>query len=262
MRVDDGSDDLVAVAGHRRSWARQVIVATGAFGLAVPAAGQLDTSIRQLHSSEYCNPRSSPTDRSSSSAWATPGADIAYETAATHRTFLSGASHGELLFRVLDTWRARLIPPILGLEDHVITIRTPMGRRAASRSRGRQLRSSESAGFELDQAGVVRHEARPASARDGKPASTTARSSTSGTSPGDGPCARLCLDRAAGRRRRRLAHRGPRRVGGGRPLLRRHPVPVRARVDPHHGAAKDAEIRRRPDRRAGRGDCSATPRTA
>jgi putative flavoprotein involved in K+ transport len=173
MRADDGSDDLVAVVGDRCFRARQVIVATGAFSVPrVPAvAGQLDPAIRQFHSSEYRNPSQLADGPVLVIGVGHSGADIAYETAATHRTFLSGASHGELPFRVLDTWRARLILPILGFfEDHVITIRTPIGRKAASRSRLVPAPLIRVRGTELDQAHVERHKARLASARDGKPA--------------------------------------------------------------------------------------------
>ncbi len=72
---------------------------------------------------------------------------------------------------MLDTWRARLILPILGFfEDHVITIRTPMGRKASSRSRIVAAPLVRVRGPELDHAGVERHAARVTSARDGKPA--------------------------------------------------------------------------------------------
>ena len=58
------------------------------------------------------------------------GADIAFETAATHPTILSGRSHGQLPFAVIDTWRARIVWPIVAFAAaHLLTIRTPIGRK-------------------------------------------------------------------------------------------------------------------------------------
>jgi putative flavoprotein involved in K+ transport len=152
VRVDrlspagDGSDDFIAVSGDTRIRARQVIVATGAFTVPkIPdIAGRLDPAIRQLHSSEYRNPSQLADGPVLVVGLGHSGADIAFEVARTHRTLLSGKPHGELPFRVLDTWRARLFLPILAFaERHVLT--------------------------NLDRAGVEWHEARVASAQDGKP---------------------------------------------------------------------------------------------
>jgi putative flavoprotein involved in K+ transport len=173
VRADDGSDDFVAHAGDRRFRAQQVIVATGAFSVPkVPdVATSLDPAIRQFHSSEYRNPSQLADGPVLVVGVGHSGADIAYEAAATHPTILSGAAHGEVPFRVLDTWRARLLLPLLGLaEAHLITIRTPMGRKAAAKSRVVPAPLLRVRRADLDLAGVERREARVAGARDGKPA--------------------------------------------------------------------------------------------
>ncbi len=172
VRADDGSDEFIAHSGDRRFRAPQVIVATGAFSVPmVPdVAAGLDSSIRQLHASEYRNPAQLADGPVLVVGVGHSGADIAVETAATHRTILSGTAHGELPFRVLDTWRARLFLPILGFfEDHVITIRTPMGRKAASKSRIVPAPLIRVRHAELDRAGVERHEVRVSGVLDGKP---------------------------------------------------------------------------------------------
>ena len=178
VRVDrlspagDGTDDFVAVAGDRRIRARQVIVATGAFTVPkIPEiAGRLDPAIRQLHSSEYRNPSQLADGPVLVVGLGHSGADIAYEVARTHRTVVSGKPHGELPIRVLDTWRARLFLPLLAfVEQYVLTIRTPIGRKAAAESRILPAPLLRVRRAELDQAGVERHESRVASVRDGKP---------------------------------------------------------------------------------------------
>ena len=169
----DGSDEFVAVAGDRRFRARQVIVATGAFTVPnVPeVAAGLSPAIRQLHSSEYRNPSQLADGPVLVVGVGHSGADIAYETAGSHRTILAGTSHGEVPFRVLDTWRAHVFLRLLGLvESHVLTIRTPIGRKAASRSRVLAAPLLRVRSPELEQAGVERHEARVTSAVDGRPA--------------------------------------------------------------------------------------------
>ena len=172
VTAGDGSDELIAVAGDRRFRARHVIVATGAFTVpAVPAiAGQLDPGIRQLHSGEYRDPSQLADGPVLVVGLGHSGADIAFETAATHRTILSGRSHGEVPFRVLGTWRAHVFLRVLGLvEDHVLTIRTPIGRKAAARSRVLSAPLLRVRSAELAQAGVEHHESRVTSVRDGKP---------------------------------------------------------------------------------------------
>jgi putative flavoprotein involved in K+ transport len=178
VRVDrlspagDGSDDFIAVAGDTRIRARQVIVATGAFTVPkIPdIAGRLDPAIRQLHSSEYRNPSQLADGPVLVVGLGHSGADIAFEVARTHRTLLSGKPHGELPFRVLDTWRARLFLPILAFaETHVLTIRTPIGRKAASQSRVLPAPLLRVRRTDLERAGVEWHGARVASAQDGKP---------------------------------------------------------------------------------------------
>jgi putative flavoprotein involved in K+ transport len=170
--VGDVTDDFIAVAGDTRIRARQVIVATGAFTVPrIPEiAARLDPAIHQLHSSEYHNPSQLPDGPVLVVGLGHSGADIAFEVARTHRTVVSGKPHGELPFRVLDTWRARLFLPVLAfMEQHVLTIRTPIGRKAAMQSRILPAPLLRVRRGELDRAGVERHESRAASVQDGKP---------------------------------------------------------------------------------------------
>lgn len=172
VQADDGSDERIAIAGDHRFQACQVIVATGAFTVPVvpEIAAQLDPGIRQIHSGEYRNPSQLADGPVLVVGLGHSGADIAFETAATHRTILSGRSHGEVPFRVLGTWRAHVFLRLLGLvEDHVLTIRTPIGRKAMARSRVLSAPLLRVRSTELAQAGVEHHETRVTSVRDGKP---------------------------------------------------------------------------------------------
>ena len=92
---------------------------------------------------------------------------------AGHRTILSGRSHGQMPIRVTDTKRAMLGWPVVEFVfRHVVTMRTPMGRKMRPEVRkggGPLLRVRLQ---DLDRAGVERHddedrrrERRPADAR-------------------------------------------------------------------------------------------------
>ncbi|MEO6207446.1 MAG: NAD(P)-binding domain-containing protein [Candidatus Limnocylindrales bacterium] len=173
VRPADGANGgYVVTTGDRRFEANQVIVATGAFTKPrIPDfAGQLDPAIRQLHSSEYRNPSQLQEGPVLVVGVSHSGADVAYEAARSHRTLLAGRAHGQLPFKVIDTWRARIIWPIMvTVASHLLTMRTPIGRRMAPfvRLGGGPLLRIRSG--DLADAGVERYEARVSGVRDGKP---------------------------------------------------------------------------------------------
>ena len=170
--ADDGHFTILLDGGGRIS-AGQVIVATGPFREPhIPAfAGELDPSIRQMHSHEYRNPSQLREGPVLVVGLSHSGADIALEAAmAGHPTILSGKSHGEMPMRVTDTKRAMLGWPIVEfLFAHVLTMRTPMGRkmRPEVRSGGGPLLRVRSK--DLDRAGVERHDAKTVGVQDGRP---------------------------------------------------------------------------------------------
>lgn len=162
----------IVTAGARRYEAANVIVATGAFNRPhMPAfAGEFDPSIRQLHSSQYHNPSDLADGTVLVVGVSHSGADIAYEAARTHRTLLAGHAHGELPFGVIDTWRARIVWPVMiFVASHVLTMRTPIGRKMAPviRMGGGPLLRFRSA--DLARAGVARYDSRVVGAHNGKP---------------------------------------------------------------------------------------------
>lgn len=162
----------VVKAGARRWEADNVVVATGCFrDPRVPDfAADLDPAIRQLHSSEYRGPEQLRDGPVLVVGAAHSGADIAHELAATHATVLSGPSTGELPFRCDGPIARHLMPPVLRfVATRVLTVRTPMGRRARVKIRkggGPLLRYRTP---ELRAAGVERVLERTAGVADGKP---------------------------------------------------------------------------------------------
>jgi putative flavoprotein involved in K+ transport len=171
-RRDDSGDGFVVEAGARRFEAGQVIVSTGAFQHPhVPElAGQLDPAINQLHSSAYHGPWQLHDGPVLVVGASHSGADIAHEAAlAGHKTYLSGRIHGQMPVP-LESRRGRfLFPIVVFVFKHVLTLRTPLGRRAARRVRmggGSLLRVRRQ---DLDRVGVQRFEARTEDVRGGKP---------------------------------------------------------------------------------------------
>ena len=164
---------IVSTTDGGRLAARQVVVASGPFRQPnIPAiASQLDPSIRQLHSHEYRSPAQLDPGPVLVVGLSHSGADIAFEAArAGHRTMLSGRSHGQMPMKVTDSKRAMLGWPVVEFVfGHVLTIRTPMGRRMRPEVRkagGPLLRIRLG---DLDRAGVERHAARTTGVRDGRP---------------------------------------------------------------------------------------------
>lgn len=109
-----------------------VVVATGSFGRApsVPDfATEIDASIRQLHSSQYRRPSQLQDGTVLVVGASHSGMDIAYEVALTHDTVLSGRDCGNIPVR-LGTRQARVVLPfVVFVFRHVLTRRTPMGRK-------------------------------------------------------------------------------------------------------------------------------------
>jgi putative flavoprotein involved in K+ transport len=169
--VDGGF--VVSIDDGARLAARQVIVATGPYRQPnVPAfARELDLSIRQLHSHEYRNPGQLREGSVLVVGLSHSGADIAVEAAtAGHRTILSGKSHGQMPIRVTDTRRAIPGWPVVEFVfGHVLTMRTPMGRRMRPEVRkggGPLLRVRLG---DLDRAGVERHDEKTTGVQEGRP---------------------------------------------------------------------------------------------
>lgn len=109
-----------------------VVVATGTFGRTpqVPDfAEELDPSILQMHSSEYRRPgqlRPGPVLVVGASH---SGTDIAFEVAQSHPTILAGRDCGQIPIRLEKPIGRVMFPVIVFAWRHVLTRRTPIGRK-------------------------------------------------------------------------------------------------------------------------------------
>ena len=118
-------------AGDRQIEASNVVVATGAHRLPrVPAfAMELDPRIVQLHSSEYRGPEQLRDGAALVVGAGNSGAEIALELAGTRPTWLAGRSVGEIPVPH-GSRRARVFLPVIRfMGHHVLTVRTPIGRK-------------------------------------------------------------------------------------------------------------------------------------
>lgn len=147
-----------------------VVIATGTFGRAphIPDfARQLDPAILQLHSSEYRRPSQLAEGPVLVVGASHSGCDIAYEVADTHPTTLAGRDCGQLPMRPESPQAHALFPLIFFAWRHVLTRRTPIGRKVMAEVRhhgGPMLRVHRS---DLAARNVERVTERVTGARDG-----------------------------------------------------------------------------------------------
>jgi putative flavoprotein involved in K+ transport len=131
-RLERRDDVFVLTCGEQELEAANVIVATGPNRdpLVPSFSRELDPSIRQLHSSEYLNPSQLRDGSVLVVGAGNSGADIAIELVKERTTWLSGRDTGHIPFDI-DRWFARHVAfhLVRFVAFHVLTIRTPLGRR-------------------------------------------------------------------------------------------------------------------------------------
>jgi putative flavoprotein involved in K+ transport len=172
--VERVATGYVVTAGDRRFDAENVVVATGVFQHEHPVipdfASGLHSSIRQHHSAEYRGPGQLQEGSVLVVGAAHSGGDIAYEVArAGFRTLLSGPDTGQVPFDIEGRLAPFLFPLLKFAATRVLTVSTPMGRKAktAIRSHGGPLLRVKRA--DLDAAGVERVHERTVGVENGKP---------------------------------------------------------------------------------------------
>ncbi|WP_436493250.1 flavin-containing monooxygenase [Actinokineospora sp. HUAS TT18] len=149
-----------------------VVVATGTFGRTpdIPDfAKELDPKIRQLHSSEYRRPSQLKPGRVLVVGASHSGIDVAYEVALTHDTVLCGRDCGQIPPRLESKRMRALFPVMLFMARHVLTRRTPIGRKVMGEIRfhgGPMLRVKRA---DLKERNVERTEDRVTGVKDGRP---------------------------------------------------------------------------------------------
>lgn len=168
----DGDGGYVVTTDRGEYRCRNVVVCTGTFGRTanVPEfAGELDPEILQMHSSEYRRPGQLREGSVLVVGGSHSGMDIAYEVAETHPTILAGRDCGQIPPRI-ETRKMRLIFPVLVFAwRHVLTRRTPIGRKEMQEARfhgGPSVRVKKS---DLAARGVERITERVTGVQDGKP---------------------------------------------------------------------------------------------
>jgi putative flavoprotein involved in K+ transport len=169
-RVSRMGDGYILESGERRFEAERVIVASGAHRTPnVPAfAAQLDPRIVQLHSSEYRNPAQLGTGDVLVVGVGNSGAEIAFELSRTHAVRQAGKESGEIPVRHGSVPARFVLPVVRFLGLHVLTMKTPIGRKVGPKltSRGDPLIRTKSK--DLAAAGVERVP-RVVGVRDGLP---------------------------------------------------------------------------------------------
>jgi putative flavoprotein involved in K+ transport len=171
-RLAAHGDGYAATCGEHTILADNVVVATGTFGRTpyIPEfADELDPMIMQLHSSEYRRPaqlREGPVLVVGASH---SGADVAYEVATDHPTILCGRDPGQIPVRLTSPMFKVVFPILLFVFRHVLTRKTPMGRKEMANVRnhgGPMLRVKRS---DLLARGVERLPERVVGVKDGLP---------------------------------------------------------------------------------------------
>lgn len=136
-RLERRAGRFVLTVGGSELEASTVIVATGSQrDRRIPAfSRELDPSIAQLHSSEYRNPSQLRDGGVLVVGAGNSGADIAMELVRDRATWLSGPNTGHIPVDI-DRWFSRHVAfhVVRFVGVHVLTIRTPMGRRMRERT--------------------------------------------------------------------------------------------------------------------------------
>ena len=171
-RLAAHGDGYAATIGDDTILADNVVVATGTFGRTpyIPDfADELDPMIMQLHSSEYRRPAQLREGPVLVVGGSHSGADIAYEVATDHPTILCGRDPGQIPTRLESPMFKVVFPMLLFVFKHVLTRRTPMGRKEMQNIRnhgGPMLRVKRS---DLIARGVERLPERVVGVKDGLP---------------------------------------------------------------------------------------------
>lgn len=176
-RLSTRGDRFVAVAGETTIEADNVVVAMASAQEArIPAfAGELDPRIHQMHSVEYKNPAQLRDGTVLVVGVGNSGADIGLELARTHRTIVAGKEPGHVPFRI-ETPIARfvLVRLVRFVGHHVLTVRTPIGRRLRPKLLARGAPLVRVKPQDLVAAGVERVP-RIVGVRDGRPVAADGR---------------------------------------------------------------------------------------
>ncbi|MFG1817654.1 flavin-containing monooxygenase [Kribbella sp. NPDC049174] len=173
VHVDDLSREnggYVVTSGLSQYYADNVVVATGGYHAPrIPEfAAELDPTIVQLHSTQYRNPSQLRDGAVLVVGAGNSGAEIAIEAASGHQTWLSGRDTGQEPVRAGAGLDRLLTPPFWFLLSHVLTTRTPPGRKVERQLSSHGLPLARVRRKDLSRAGIERVP-RITGVRDGLP---------------------------------------------------------------------------------------------
>jgi len=150
FRIETTKGDLTA---------SNVVVATGSYGAPkVPGfAGDLDPHVVQLHATAYKNPAQLQPGGVLLVGAGNSGADISLDVAGAHQTWLAGPSVSHIPPDI-DKWFARtfVVRGVRFMQRNVLCLRTPIGRKAAPKMRGKATPLVRVKPKWLERAGVQR----------------------------------------------------------------------------------------------------------
>jgi putative flavoprotein involved in K+ transport len=132
-RLSRDGDRFLVTSGDRRFEADNVVVAMSSHESpwVPPFARDLDPSVVQLHSAEYRNLSQLREGGVLVVGAHDSGAEIALDVAGRHPTWLSGRDNGHIPFRIDGIIGRRFgVPLVMFMFYHVLTVRTPIGRKA------------------------------------------------------------------------------------------------------------------------------------
>lgn len=131
-RLSKQGDRFIVSAGELNFVANNVVVAMANYQSSriPPFAKDLDPSIVQLHSYEYRSPSQLDDGGVLVVGAGNSGAEIAIEVTKTHPTWMAGRESAHVPFRI-ETFLARhlLIRLVRFVGHHVLTVKTPIGRK-------------------------------------------------------------------------------------------------------------------------------------
>jgi len=174
-RVSRAADGRFLVETSRGDYrAERVVVASGMHRLPqVPSlAADVDPSIRQLTSISYRNPQQLAPGGVLVVGAGNSGTDIALEAAAAgHSTWIAGRHPGQVPFDIDSPASRPGIAVAMFVFRHVLTLRTPMGRKQRSAHTGHGVNLVRNKLADLDAAGITRI-GRIDAVDDGRPVSS------------------------------------------------------------------------------------------
>jgi putative flavoprotein involved in K+ transport len=149
----------------------RVVVATGGHQLATTPdfASELDPGIRQLHSVGYRNPGQFAPGGVLVVGAANSGTDVALDAAAAgHETWIAGRHPGQVPVDIGSRRGKVVVPIVMFVFKHVLTLRTPMGRKARAKAMHQGVMLVRNKLADLDAANV-RRIGRITAIHDGRP---------------------------------------------------------------------------------------------